>query len=222
MRIISDEKDYYDCIQRLGVDDELIYVRKEKYIGPVKFPILLLPKFRIKYNDPRWFYYGVIGFAGKIYPYIHIVQREYDPYEGVHKTIHDTFSYDKESFYHTCPDLKDKYSNIDNYFNSDEWSKTEVVNYFSKNSPIFVISRDRKGHDNSLTFNPTIKSYEFAKVLDPYSAYQELRMWLSNQAEPRKSIPDESDIDKAERHGFNKQSFRLPKGAKPNRKNKIK
>jgi hypothetical protein len=55
---------------------------------------------------------------------------------------------------------------------------------------------------------------EFYRVFDPYQAYQEVAMWLSNQAVPIKPIPEMSDEIKAESKGFNKFSFRKDPSSK--------
>ena len=53
--------------------------------------------------------------------------------------------------------------------------------------------------------------YEFARVLDPYTAFQELAMWvggiLPGNENPMVSISDE---DRASKHGMDKWSFRRP------------
>lgn len=41
-----------------------------------------------------------------------------------------------------------------------------------------------------------------------YTAYQELQMWMSNQAIPHKPIPKVSDKDMVTAKGFDKWSFR--------------
>lgn len=59
---------------------------------------------------------------------------------------------------------------------------------------------------------PTLKSVEFFKVMDAYSVYQELEMWvggvLPNGGRPMVEI---SDRDKVGKHGFNEWSFRRHK-----------
>lgn len=64
--------------------------------------------------------------------------------------------------------------------------------------------------------NPLLKDYDFARVMDPHTAYQELAMYVGNnlvtQKDPNVDIPD---TIRAESHGFDKYSFRnhkRPKG----------
>ena len=49
------------------------------------------------------------------------------------------------------------------------------------------------------------------RIKDPYTAYQELSMYLGNMAFPNKPIPTISDEVMAEIKGFNKFSFRKDK-----------
>lgn len=58
--------------------------------------------------------------------------------------------------------------------------------------------------------NPLLKDYEFQKILDPYSCYQELDMFISNLA-INEVIPEMADKDKIASHGFDSWSFRRHK-----------
>ena len=46
---------------------------------------------------------------------------------------------------------------------------------------------------------------------DPYTAYQNLSMWVNNQAQPIKPIPPMKDEDMVSIKGFDKYSFRKDK-----------
>lgn len=55
-------------------------------------------------------------------------------------------------------------------------------------------------------------NYNFMRILDPYTIFQELQMWFNNLAEPAKVMPKFSDKMMAEIKGFDpKYSFRKPK-----------
>jgi hypothetical protein len=47
--------------------------------------------------------------------------------------------------------------------------------------------------------------------MTPYQAFQEIAMWLSNQAVPQKPMPVIDDEMKVATHGFDQHSFRKPK-----------
>jgi hypothetical protein len=69
----------------------------------------------------------------------------------------------------------------------------------------------RAGGDWQIEANPRLNEWGFQKMIDPWTAYQELDMFvgtnLVKQMDPNVHIPDEI---KAESHGFNKWSFRRP------------
>jgi hypothetical protein len=58
--------------------------------------------------------------------------------------------------------------------------------------------------------NPKLSDYSFYKVLDAYSCYQELDMWLSSRlAYPQNIMIEVDDKSKVEKHGFDtKYGFR--------------
>src|SRR5688572_9477288 len=94
MRIISNFKDYYDCIQSYGQDDDLVYLRKTEE--------------KIVAGSITQGYY--IGFCGKIYPvlirgyiipytYIYSIE-EMDKYMATkNKSEQDTYYGRKKRYY---------------------------------------------------------------------------------------------------------------------------
>jgi hypothetical protein len=67
---------------------------------------------------------------------------------------------------------------------------------------------------NTLILNPRLKDYSFQKVVPPAPAYQNLRVWVSNQAMPEKPLPKIDDLTLSEAKGFNRYSFRCDKQKK--------
>jgi len=87
-------------------------------------------------------------------------------------------------------------------------------------SPIIHIYRTSgKGYHFEAFSNPRLNEMQFASVVDPYTAYQELEMFLGtnlvNQMDPDVHVPD---VVKAESHGFNKFSFRKDPSKKGKRR----
>lgn len=79
--------------------------------------------------------------------------------------------------------------------------------FVAMNAPILVVT------DRALIVNPCLADWGFASRVDPYSAWQELSMYLGNNlaqvfARAPRAISDEL---KAHAHGFDKQSFRNAK-----------
>ena len=59
--------------------------------------------------------------------------------------------------------------------------------------------------------NAPLSDLDFAKVMPPYQAYQEIRMFLGNMAQPEKPIPQIDDETMVEIKGHGgKYSFRKP------------
>lgn len=107
------------------------------------------------------------------------------------------------------------------FFETAEKIRGDYAEMFIKaRAPIFVMSDDhkiRKDPNNywdsqqGIVYNPLLKPYNFAKVKDPFTAFQEIRMWLSNLAAPEKPIPQLSNEDMAASKGHGgKYSFRKP------------
>lgn len=77
--------------------------------------------------------------------------------------------------------------------------------------PIFFVdSHNQVGSGwRNMIVNPCLRDVEFARVIDPYTAYQELTAYLSNIAKPEPYVPVPSDKDMVEIKGFDKKwSFR--------------
>lgn len=80
------------------------------------------------------------------------------------------------------------------------------------NPPIFSLSNRQR--EPIVTFNCSLKDLQFYKFIPVAQTFQELYVYLSNQANPEKPIPKVSDEDLAFSKGFNKFSFRKDKKEK--------
>jgi len=178
----------------------------------------------------------IIGFCGKIYPVVYLEAdirvagsitktdgskalhsaycyslAEIDAFVEKHykkKHIEDYYSREKSSrrvknwpYYAQRRDFKE-------FFEEATRGRDQYANVFTENKcPIFVV----KGN-SQLVINTSLKQYEFYKKFDSYTAFQELQMFLGNQANPEKPIPHVSDRDLMEGKGFDyKWSFRKEK-----------
>ncbi len=80
---------------------------------------------------------------------------------------------------------------------------------FEWKHPIFVMSQV---HSWVFTWNAELRNFDFQKIVEPYTAFQELSMWVGAQARPERPIVEISDEVRLEAHGFDKKfSFRKPK-----------
>lgn len=87
--------------------------------------------------------------------------------------------------------------------------------------PIFSINFKQRMYTMEVTLNPNLKDCGFIKVIDPYTAFQEISMYIGGVLgvdAPETVVI--SDKEKAIKHGMDKTSFRTPSpGKKFNRRN---
>lgn len=235
MRIVSDKVDYYDCIQKHGVDRSNVYVRKPKrYSYRFESPEAreLMSQLGNCIGDSTAFhgnyvhnrvvpYLSVVGFCGKLYPAVRMSVRfytlnSYDNWEDAARTVleylPEFLSRSSMSIFERWMSLRDKESPI------------------LKEVPVWALHGDNEGPDTghryciSVTENSDTLGtmYEFYTVKDPYTAYQELSMFLVNLAQPEKEMPVISDELKAQSKGFNEWSFRKPPSKKSRKRKSVK
>jgi hypothetical protein len=83
--------------------------------------------------------------------------------------------------------------------------------FIDHNSPVFI--------DNKI--NACLKDLEFFRVVDPYTAFQEIQMFFGKLRSPERPIPEISNSDMIEAKGFDlKSSFRKEPGKKKRKRKK--
>lgn len=222
MLIVSDFHDYYDSVLSLGIDKQCPYQRKQQKVE-IRFPReTISPSSLNEYVRGGFKYkikYRLIGFCGHIFPVVTV--EKYGLFgQGV---VDQEFFYQEKPLVHYLESLKitpkqykrwwqDRYTievvdGLKNFFNPMSWN--HFLHYFQDHKvPIFLI-----GYDFYI-LNPELKKYRFQQVKDPYTAFQEVYMYVSGvlgvQPKPTVEISDE---DKAEAKGHGgKYSFRKPPG----------
>ena len=186
---------------------------------------------RVRYSQPAAPDRSIvfIGFCGRVYAGIQFQWPDkYD--ETVTRTAYDTAGiikalreYDKK-FKTKCTKhfIEDREKhNPDNWnaftpFNEKamdiyfkKYANYENVNYFVElDSPLFVITGD--GTDRTIHLNAPLVDHEFQKVLDPFTAYQEIAMFMGGVLAELDEIdvPGVSDKDLKAGKGFDKWSFK--------------
>jgi hypothetical protein len=175
-----------------------------------------------------------IGFCGKIYIGL-VISKEVPDGEYLTKKIYKLlWDFDKIRKLLKKDVKKSKYSWFRNqqsdlkYFNNyvakiDAYDATKWFRKF--NTPIFVVGvppiNDTYGwkqkfgmnnEDGHLYINPILKDYQFAKVFDPYTAFQEIQMYVSGVLGVNKDGTElpATEKQKVAQHGMNKWSFRTP------------
>ncbi len=225
MRIISDEHDYYDCIMAMGQDLETVYLRKKKGVKLDTFPF---PTFSCHPSSvqPVGFHVAIVGFCGKIYPVLEVTYDWCKPsvfcytVEEVDAVV-ETHCRDKEIKSYLWKIQRRRRSQWKVYRHwPNRQRRTEVVKFFDacaeqqdrhekffRDGPIFVARYDYI-HEMSITFNDCLGPLGFVRMFDPYTAFQEIYMFMCNLAVPLKPIPEISDRDMVTAKGFDKWSFR--------------
>lgn len=216
MLIISDFRDYYDIHPGHEEDTRfrVIYKRKTEKINEKKG--------NIRYHKDRYF---ILGFCGKLYPICRL-EPEID------KGMTHCYSFaDIDAFVNANPGLftvdrtpwcfprdlvqffKEDYSHYNDWF----------IKY---KTPIFVthIYKDATGKDRSPVkawgqINPRLQDWNFGTQFDAYRAYQEIEMYMADVLKhPHRDMAKVDDEHRYAAHGFDKQSFRTPKGRKKKRR----
>ena len=247
MRIISKFHDYYDIGMSHGQDQTLIYHRvptvsksKASYFCdvPIDFEEETSANILAQSHANALSYQRiVVGFCGKVYQ-CYVMGADVTPYHqpsiritsccynalGVKNFIDDYGAKETiKSFYskpHPWRTDSLKYSIIQRRF--DEWKTDKYFDEFIKlKAPVFVVDRCNMGREIRMTINLELTTFQFYKVVDPYTAYQEIAMFIGGVLGVGEPFMIEiEDKYKRDAKGFNDQSFKTRPGTKPNRKNK--
>ena len=177
MRIISKERDYYDCVQKFAADDPNVYLRisRRENITPDDSLRDLLISFWKTYLDGYTFCnykykmnLGLVGFCGKVYPALHVsysvgvkdyTQHIYD-IEHMDKFIdalHDKKA--TEAYTKTASGRFNKKTTRDNilrffdkWYGSDKFEKL----FWEFKSPVFTLSNTFEHKFNINSYSNTI------------------------------------------------------------------
>jgi hypothetical protein len=237
MRIVSEFHDYYDIAQLFGQDLSLVFVRetfekewKEKLPDRVNAFEGLGHAGSIL-NELNYCVHYVV-FCGKFYGIVELSVSKID-HEGHYKTnrvfCYDIDAIDKFVDQYCSKNAQKKYNrkvegsakrwrhkNARDMFISfferchkekqnSNWLKLCIDNL----SPVAIIKYEC--YDSIIVFNARLADVEFFRQIDPYTAFQEIEMWMNNLAKPEKPMPVISDELKVETHGMDKKwSFRKP------------
>lgn len=235
MRLISPFHDYYDSALAYGQDESVVYERK-----PLEFdvkPRKGTPPKRIqelnefiskytKFDSGRYVSYFPDTLYSKkdvrfeVVPFTIIFCGKL--YKGLEVQKHAIYAPPKHAYLYTFEEFVDftKTNGVKITKKSPSYSKTTIAAKFKQyftynNSPDIdwlIISKVtiaiKKG--NNIYINPRLKDYNFQKVFDSWSAYQEIDMWISGTlAWPQNFMVEIEDKYKITGHGFDpKYGFR--------------
>lgn len=225
MRIIGG-KDYYDSAMAYGADKTLVFERKEFSVMArdcpffIDFDISLKHKGRHydrKRNDRTCFIILSVFFAGRIYtgimvnnPFKYLEPALYfwDEEKFIDYLKENDFEIIEKSWIWTAHNTE-KFEFMNREARKDEldWAVTNKVAI-----AIHEETMDRRGETYWKCNGVGLGNIGFPKVLDPYTAFQELSMFvggvLPRDANPMVELTEKEVVAK---HGFNEWSFRKHK-----------
>jgi hypothetical protein len=222
MRIFGGH-DYYDCALSMGIDPTITLLRgKSKSIAVEKAGGSLLGRRLELY--PQWTNstYGVgisniaVAFCGKVYRGA-LGLRSLDKNEGIWSSARarSFVAQEKKRSIGVHHRWRDEKMTLEEYFTPFD-APDVLRNYMIANRvSILVEEESNRSEESYFEVNPfTLKKIGFAKALDPYTAFQELSMWiggvLGGTSPEIVTIKDDKVL--IENHGFdNRFSFRGPR-----------
>lgn len=233
MRIIANNRDYYDCVQAHGQDRSLVYLRKPEEVrlrrglwpshGKWPFPVI----------DAWWLWnyeidQYIIGFCGKIYPMLEMFDNYRDNgrsskcfgMDEVDAFVEENLKSAEKRVYRGLSVSRwwrnrgRRRRDFVKFFDDCKQQQDSYTDYFlDKRCPIFV-GKYSRWQESMITYNALLHPYDFVRVFDPYSAFQEISMFMGSMAMPEKVMPIIPNELKIHSRGFDKWSFRRPPGGK--------
>jgi hypothetical protein len=221
MKIISKNRDYYDSAIGYGIDKERIFVRKSsthslpRDIDPIYIKGRKATKTRmINYTG------YCLGYCGELIPIV-LLQWEkgndhnYNHYYGC-STV-DNYCYTADDVSKKAPDLPTRRTFYGpEPISSKEWWDSAVENmqrfkpfFKDYNCAYFLVAGDE------VELYPNLERLCFARLKDPYTAYQEIATYLFNDlaGDTKVHVPTGDDKVVAASKGFgHKYAFRKEPG----------
>lgn len=209
MKIHSDFTDYYDHVRAFGVDPALRYVRKERrfYPSEVKgLPADWLERARWGKRElcDKTLVRFIVGFCGTLYLCTKVGN------ESVYRRDRLAELFPINPQWH-----KSHYARraIRNLLDQMEPRTGFDAIFIQVDAPLFTVEYDYPDNKHGelwLETNISLKERDFAKVKDPFTAFQEISAYLGNQLVKRDQPDSIADEHRIAMHGFDKHSFRHP------------
>jgi hypothetical protein len=238
MRIVSDFHDYYDVVQATGQDQTVVYTRtkKEVELNQDSFPFPIFGRISTRFDYYSRYdillMQIVVGFCGKVYPVLRLSHQrqaepnptfalcyslpEVDTFFEHHFKRHEIDAYHlkrKRYSWSSAP----KRATFEEFYATYTAKQSAFGQFFmDSRCPIFVASTWWEAGPRNyirkykVVYNDFLKELEFFRIMDTFTAYQELQMYFGAMAQPNKPIPEISDKDMVSIKGFDKWSFRKP------------
>lgn len=218
MILHTDFRDYYDNAIGFGVDEKVHYNRYTREIDIV---------LKTKNNWPTRRNAGLIGFCGDTFPFIKLHKldklfcRGYD--DSRPRIVEVYFAYSFEAYKQKEIEWHNLSHDFDYYDRTgDARLKQFFADWAGKNDAIFRelkvplwIMNFHGGSEKNGIVNPKLKSYQFERIKDSITAFQEISMYLANILVEQKEVAVIEDRYRIQQHGFDlRDSFRNTKKRK--------
>lgn len=222
-----------------GIDKTIVYERHEEvfsrhegnYYMPDEIHKIFYPKSKyhndyhfelIKKHPDDFFNMFVVGFCGKFYFGMKFYEtpKNYKSYT-TNTEIKEFITFDTDVMKNHIKDKRGYASKMKDHAKLDELviqiKNIKTQDTFRKfNTPVFVY-RFGDGYcrtscayqESQFIVNPCLKDYDFYRIFDSFTCFQEISMYISGVLGNReKDIIEVADKYKIAQHGFDKWSFR--------------
>lgn len=214
MRIISPFRDYYDSVQRYGVDTKCVWVRKEKEIELENGVATVVPHELYHTASILYDRLIVIGFCGRLYYILSGYDRGLALISDDLKVAAE--QYLNEKIRKRIPWTVDYFYQAVGFLKHNQGREASKELFLAYNTPVWKYPdwESTRAHGtgrrrDTLTINTHLNNLQFYRLVDPYTAYQDLSNYVCGvlrAGEPQTAdVPDEY---LARQKGFDKWSFR--------------
>lgn len=218
--------DYYDSVLGYGADPTVVMVRSNKHVElpkGVSIPHLFdIELWNDRFNTGRIRHIKVV-FCSKVYAGIEISAIPRNHYFWSAEKLWAWFEAEKKAKREKLllrlnahwRDYKKKYK-VEDYFSVVD-APEKLRDYMITNRYAILLDEEDKYNrrERNIRMNPDdLRRVEFMKAVDPYTAFQELSMWVGGvlAGESPKTVTIKDNNVLIENHGFDKVfSFRGPR-----------
>lgn len=234
MKIYSGFYDYYDNAVGHDSDDTINYRRERREIslaetrtGQIEELLSIVDSMPFIYRKRRRKSYGVtvhrltVAFCGRAYPLYEYADQYYTSINALISNVESGAAVSEETqrFKQLLPTFREEEGSFYRPYTFSEkgWERW-LSNFSSKisdgpfihyDAPVILVRRRHESRSPEIEINPPLEPLGFASIVDPFTAYQELSMYIGNnlakQEDPNLIRSQEAIRDS---HGFDGMSFK--------------
>lgn len=205
MRIISKFKDYYDGVSSLGIDNSVHYLRETKVVpvdGIISKVLTSRNSYNLNNNYSSYTYRGnevnsykqtFMFFCGTLYPILIINCTSKKLNSDIREIIYgydECLKFFKTNGDYSANKLKNIYESLTN-----DIILNEHVKY---SAPILFYHVEYNNKEWSVTINKKLKDIKLYKIIDPFTCFQEISMFLNSTlcdvSTPKMPVGDDNVI----------------------------